>query len=867
MKCKILLLTINSLPPQYGGTNFTAFRLIDTNKPALRKVVSEIVLKEMQQGRAFDFQDGNMDTTTALIYDAVELFARALHKYNSYQDVSVPTQLNCEGESSWIHKESLVNDMKRIEFEGLSGFVKFDALGARTDFSLDIMELHMTGMEPIGQWRLIDGLVMTRESKVSNNIVNSANVMANKTFVVTLVENPPYTMLKEEKKKLEGNNRFEGFAVDLMSAIASVLNFNVTYKLVDDGKWGSKDEHGNWNGMIREVIVGPEEGGADFAIADLSVTSQRAEAVQFSMPWMDLGISIIYIKPRAAPPSLLSFASPFTLEVWMYTAFGKNLFIIKVIKADRIQRSLYPTGYAFVSIMMWVLARFSPYEWDNPYPCIEEPEELENQFSLSNSFWFTIGSLMQQGSDVAPISISTRLVAGVWFFFAMIVIASYTANLAAFLTVVTLEKPIESADDLANQIKIKYGTLEGGSTMNFFKTSENPVFQTMWEFMSGPLRPEVMMPSNTEGIKHVVEENGGYAYLMESSSIEYIVERNCKVTQIGGTLDNKGYGIAIAPNTPYKPFIDSAILKVKEDGMLHKLKTKWWKQKRGGGACAAAEGGGSVDPLGFENVAGVFMVTLGGCLAAALMAVVEFMYGAKQLSEEMGTTWVHEMKEEFKFAMRCYGSSKTVRKPHEDTASTSSGEGIGGGGDASLASQKSKDGSVASLESASQGPSPIPSNVSRNRKSRFTSGRRSSVSSAENTYARSNGSNNPYGYFFNISFEAGILRETTAIQNDIHQDPFLIIAGVPDEWEPRVRNLLFTVGPETLLIPTKTKFPRISTTMLYYYLSLPVSDRRPQILPFLHEIHALTIPWSTKNIMVTSTLRLDRVHSKSSHAI
>ena len=67
---------------------------------------------------------------------------------------------------------------------------------------------------------------------------------------------------------------------------------------------------------------------------------------------------------------------------------------------------------------------------------------------------FTIGSLMQQGSDVAPISLSTRLLAGLWFFFALIMIASYTANLAAFLTVETLDKPIESVEDLAAQVLI-----------------------------------------------------------------------------------------------------------------------------------------------------------------------------------------------------------------------------------------------------------------------------------------------------------------------------------------------------------------------------------------------------------------------------
>ena len=61
-----------------------------------------------------------------------------------------------------------------------------------------------------------------------------------------------------------------------------------------------------------------------------------------------------------------------------------------------------------MSLTFYVLARLSPYEWDNPYPCVEDPDEIENMFNLANSFWFTIGSLMQQGSDVAPMSTSNR---------------------------------------------------------------------------------------------------------------------------------------------------------------------------------------------------------------------------------------------------------------------------------------------------------------------------------------------------------------------------------------------------------------------------------------------------------------------------
>ena len=62
---------------------------------------------------------------------------------------------------------------------------------------------------------------------------------------------------------------------------------------------------------------------------------------------------------------------------------------------------------------------------------------------------------MQQGSDLNPRAASTRIVGGIWWFFTLILISSYTANLAAFLTVSRLEVPVGSLDDLNNQFKIK----------------------------------------------------------------------------------------------------------------------------------------------------------------------------------------------------------------------------------------------------------------------------------------------------------------------------------------------------------------------------------------------------------------------------
>jgi ionotropic glutamate receptor len=119
---------------------------------------------------------------------------------------------------------------------------------------------------------------------------------------------------------------------------------------------------------------------ADLAIADLTVTAERESAVDFTLQFMNLGISILYKKPKPVPPSLFMFVSPFSYTVWL----------------------LLLGTYFVVSLCFFVMGRLSPSEWTNPFPCVEEPEYLINQFSIRNSLWFTIGSLMQQGTEIAP---------------------------------------------------------------------------------------------------------------------------------------------------------------------------------------------------------------------------------------------------------------------------------------------------------------------------------------------------------------------------------------------------------------------------------------------------------------------------------
>ncbi|XP_076308435.1 glutamate receptor ionotropic, kainate 2-like [Tachypleus tridentatus] len=133
---------------------------------------------------------------------------------------------------------------------------------------------------------------------------------------------------------------------------------------------------------------------------------------------------------------------------------------------------------------------------------------------------------------------STRVVAGIWWFFTLIMVSSYTANLAAFLTVERLVSPIENAEDLAIQTTIQYGCVQSGSTQAFFKESN---IQKDMYFMKSA-RPSVFVESTQKGVERVRNEN--YAFLMESTTIEYLVERKCDLIQVGGLLDSKDFGIA-----------------------------------------------------------------------------------------------------------------------------------------------------------------------------------------------------------------------------------------------------------------------------------------------------------------------------------
>lgn len=71
-----------------------------------------------------------------------------------------------------------------------------------------------------------------------------------------LVQSKPYVMYRgqrEDDHPPGGNDRYEGFCVDLAERIARVVGFHYEIRLVRDGAYGEKILDATWNGMVGEL--------------------------------------------------------------------------------------------------------------------------------------------------------------------------------------------------------------------------------------------------------------------------------------------------------------------------------------------------------------------------------------------------------------------------------------------------------------------------------------------------------------------------------------------------------------------------------------------------------------------------------------
>ncbi|XP_046835531.1 ionotropic receptor 25a isoform X1 [Vespa crabro] len=473
----------------------------------------------------------------------------------------------------------------------------------------------LTSTESTGSWSA--GLDSPLEV-INNVIVNSTAVTS---YRVVTVIHPPFVMYKEE------TGEWYGFCIDLLNEIRQTVEFEYDIRPIDD--YGEMSENGSWNGMIKELM----EKRADIALGTLWVMAEREKVVDFTVPYYDLvGLTIMMLKPKTQT-SLFKFLTVLENEVWFCIL----------------------AAYFFTSFLMWVFDRWSPYSYQNNREKYKDDDE-KREFNLKECLWFCMTSLTPQGGGEAPKNLSGRLVAATWWLFGFIIIASYTANLAAFLTVSRLDTPIESLDDLSKQYKIQYAPVKNSAAYIYFERMAHieARFYEIWKDMSlndslseveraklavweypvsdkytkmFQAMKEANFPATAEeAIRRVlrIDSNNEFAYIEDASTIKYLAMTNCDVMQVGEEFSRKPYAIAVQQGSPLKEQFNNAILILLNKRKLEKLKDKWWKRNPERKDCGKEDE--QSDGISIHNIGGVFVVIFVGIAFACLTLAFEYWW-------------------------------------------------------------------------------------------------------------------------------------------------------------------------------------------------------------------------------------------------
>ena len=324
----------------------------------------------------------------------------------------------------------------------------------------------------------------------------SANLNQNSDgFKVGIKEAPPFVIKSQD-------NQWTGISVDLWKRIAK--ENDIQYKF---------EEH-----KLQDLFLKINQGQLQFGLGALTITPEREQLVDFTHSFYSTGIGMAVSK---------------TNEISL-TQILKNLLSINFIKV----LSLLIAIILFVGSIIWFI----------------EHRKNSQQFDknvlkgIGSGFWWSAVTMTTVGyGDKSPITFLGRLIAVIWMFAGIIIISSFTAAIAASLTVNQLETIVRSADDLPN---VRVATIKDSSSEAYLKQSQ--IHYKTYETLS-----DALLHLESKNIDTVV---------YDAPILKYFINLNYSdsLTVLPDVIQKQDYGIALVENSPYRELINHSLLKETE---------------------------------------------------------------------------------------------------------------------------------------------------------------------------------------------------------------------------------------------------------------------------------------------------------------
>ncbi|CAF4619855.1 unnamed protein product [Rotaria sp. Silwood1] len=486
----------------------------------------------------------NINSYALFAFDATWTLIKSLEKICSTMKNHSYSCLSFIGSSfcfhrRFVHSDLLLNELCLTNFLGVSGYIKFNfnvtdrIIGSY--YYLQNVQPSVNGLNFIPILEYSDS-TNWKTSKQTNVIIWPGNSLVPPTgrailkgisLRIGVIESIPFTIVTNVIDEFGQNTtKFTGYVPDLIELLADKIGFIPNIQLAPLNQ--------TYSGLIQAVV----NGQYDIVLGDVTVTAIRRELVGFSNAIFDNSLRIIMRKTPYVTIELLSFLKPFSRNLWLLVL-----------------------GACIYAALLICLVEKNDNE-------IFQNRSISSQITMS--IWYSFGNIVGYGVDFHVNTAAGRLLTAGLYMLSLILVATYTANLASDLTISKSKDIISGINDIKNgkiphnRIGIRIGTVSEDYYLREISSGSRNYY---------PLKSrQDLYDSLLAGIID--------ASFMDIGTGEYITNNiYCNLTLIEDDFDKGVFGIVTPKEWLYTKDLDVNILLLRESGQLDDLRQKWFKKR------------------------------------------------------------------------------------------------------------------------------------------------------------------------------------------------------------------------------------------------------------------------------------------------
>jgi len=347
-------------------------------------------------------------------------------------------------------------------------------------------------------------------------------------FVVDKSDDPNKLCADSPEMLGQNNKHFCGYSQELLKVLAEKMGREVSPQALD---------------KTADDIINDMSGDNpkyDIAIGNMSITSDREERVDFSVPLpiTNSGIQIMTRAPEARQPNFLS-------NVWQ--ALSGNT-----------ARQIYPFLRLILSLMLITAIVVYVIERRHKDSFLHNDSWIKG---IAEAFWWILTTMFGQ-EESHPKGLSSRVIAFLWIPFGVICVSLFTASVTASLTAQQIQNTINGIDDLRGKNVL---TVSGSTSKKYLDEHG--------------IKPEVVGTINDAYPKL---EAGAYdAIVYDAPALQYYAdhEGKDKVVTVGKLLKRESYGLVFPTGSPLREQVNQALLQMQDEGTIDRLNQKWFEEK------------------------------------------------------------------------------------------------------------------------------------------------------------------------------------------------------------------------------------------------------------------------------------------------